>query len=101
MGKKLRITLTVLSPVCWFLLLASFSLFLFYWRIANEPGVPEPIKYFWAFIIVLIIGLLGIVSINILYIVFKEKKAWIAWVLNLAVTILYTPFGILTLLMIV
>ena len=101
MNKKLRIAFIILSPICWFLLHASVSLFLFYWRIANEPGVSEPANYFWTFIIIFIIGFCGTLIINIFYIVFKEKRAWIAWVLNFTVTILYVPLGILTLLMIV
>ncbi|MDZ7837545.1 MAG: hypothetical protein U5N58_06120 [Actinomycetota bacterium] len=82
-------------------MLASVSLSLFYWRIANEPGVAEPLGLLWASGLTLVTGLMGTVTVNILFIRHKERRAWIAWVLNVVVSICYLPLLILTLVMMV
>jgi len=101
MKKKLRITLTVLSPVFWLLIHIAISLSLFYWRISNEPGVAGPQGLLWSCFIVFTPGLIGTVAANAMFIKYREKRAWVAWVLNAAISILYAPVMFLTLLMMV
>ncbi len=98
MKKKLLVSLIILSPLFWFLIFISISLFPFYWRMANEPGLIEPIKLLWSYRILFSLGFAATAIINIIFISYREKRAW---VLNLAASIFYIPIMILTLLMIV
>ncbi|MDD3777158.1 MAG: hypothetical protein PHN32_06085 [Actinomycetota bacterium] len=101
MNRKLLITLIILSPFCWLLLLLSISLFLFYLRIALEPGATSPLPYLLSSIIAACLGIVGTVAINTFFIKLGEGKAWIAWVFNIAVTIAYLPVAALTLVLMV
>ncbi|MCG9480021.1 MAG: hypothetical protein K9H14_07435 [Actinomycetia bacterium] len=40
----------------------------------------------WSFGLTLGIGFMGTVAVNILFIRHKERRAWIAWVLNVVVS---------------
>lgn len=101
MSSRLRISLTVLSPVFWLLIHISISLFLFYWRISNEPGITDPSGFLWSYRIISFLGLTGTLAVNAVFIKYREKKVWITWVLNAAVSIFYAPVMFLTLLMMV
>lgn len=100
MRKRLLITLVILSPIFWFAMHLAFSLFLFYWRITLEPGaMVDTKKLLLSHPILFLLGSAGTITINVLFIAYKEKRAWIAWVVNIIASILYVPFLILTILM--
>ncbi|MBN1298553.1 MAG: hypothetical protein JW997_02585 [Actinobacteria bacterium] len=101
MSRKLLIMLSILSALCWFLLLFSLSLFMFYWRIVNEPGAGSAVKILIAACLLIASGFAGTVAVNAIFIKFKEKRAWIAWAANLGATVIYLPAFVLTLLMMV
>jgi hypothetical protein len=100
MRKRLLIILVILSPIFWFAMHLSFSLFLFYWRIILEPGAIVDTKgLLLSHPLLFLFGLAGTITINVLFLTHKEKRAWMAWVANSIASILYIPFLILTVLM--
>lgn len=102
MKKKALVILVIFSAIFWLSILVSISLFLFYWRTVNEPGIlTVPVKLLRAHKLLFWSGIAGTLSINILFIIYREKRAWIAWIANLAASIIYAPFMILTLIMMV
>jgi len=74
---------------------------MFHWRIVNEPGVHTAPSLKVAQLLCFGIGFVGTVVINILFICYKEKKVLIVWILNSIALTIYTPFFLLTLLMMV
>jgi hypothetical protein len=99
MSKKALIISVILSALIWLFILFSISLFLFHWRTANEPGVQVNPGLLRASFIFFGTGAAGTITINSLFIKFREKKFWIAWVANIAVSIAYAPAMLLTLIM--
>ena len=95
------ITAVIFSALSWFFILFSISLFLFHWRTANEPGVQAYPGLLRASYIFFGTGTAGTIAINSLFIKFREKKFWIAWIANIAVSIAYAPAMLLTLIMMV
>jgi len=101
MAKPLRIILTILAPLFWFTLLCSLSIRMMAWRVDNEPGadrIPELHTAFW---IAFLAGFLGTGLIHFLLIRYRAPRIWLIWVVNGGATLLYIPFFLLTLLLMV
>jgi len=64
-------------------------------------GAAESSGLLWSGIAVFFTGFIGTVAANALFIKYRERRTWIAWVLNMVISILYAPVMFLTLLMMV
>jgi hypothetical protein len=101
MDNKRKLALTMLSPVFWFTMLLSLSLYMAHWRMVNEPGIGSADGLKDAYRICFFFGALGTASIQATFIQHKEEGIKKVWLANIAATMVYVPIFLLTLLMMV